>query len=343
MSIRVLGLRFEIGAGRVRVVEDAGLELVDRGKLLLRAQELVKLQPHLTVVEVAVVVEDEALDAHALAAADRRPHADIRDGVMLAAVVEIHLRGVHAVARHEHPVRKLHVDRGRAHLRAKAVAIVHRVRQGVRMAEESVGALDLAVLEQLADISGADDAAVERDGGNNVAAKAALGAVGGELFRRALAPPAKAEVVPDDERCRVHLVDKRLDERLPRHLHDRAVKVDKDHALDAEQAADELLAAVGAVDERDLRAEHERVRVHVKAHDRGDGAHFFRARDCAAHERGMADMDPVKKAQGNDTFLVFHTSRNLEKTFDRDGRAVRDLRQQEKLPRRSIDAVSPVR
>ena len=290
-----------------------------------------------------MVVEDEALDAHTLAAADRRPHADIRDGVMLAAVIEIHLRGVHTVARHEHPVRKLHVDRGRAHLRAEAVAIVHRVRQGVRMAEEGVGALDLTVFEQLADISGADDAAVERDSGDDVAAKTALGTVGGELFRRALAPPAEAEVVPHDERRRVHLVDECLDKRLPRHLHDRAVKVDKDHALDAEQAADELLAAVGAVDERDLRAEHERVRVHVKAHDRGDGAHFFRARDCAAHERGVADMDAVKKAQGYDTFLVFHTSRNLEKTFDRDGRAVRGLRQQEKLPRRSIDAVSPVR
>lgn len=119
--------------------------------------------------------------------------------------------------------------------------------------------------------------------------------------------------MPDDERCRVHLVDKRLDERLPRHLHDRAVKVDKDHALDAEQAADELLAAVGAVDERDLRAEHERVRMHVKAHDRGDGPHLPGTCDRAAHKRGMADMDPVKKAQGNDTFLVFHTSRNLKK------------------------------
>ena len=108
------------------------------------------------------------------------------------------------------------------------------------MAEEGVGALDLAVFEQLADVSGADDAAVERDGGNDVAAEPVLGAVSGELFRRALAPPAEAEIVPDDECRRVHLIDERLDERLPRHLHDRAVKVDKDHALNAEQAADKL-------------------------------------------------------------------------------------------------------
>ena len=49
------------------------------------------------------------------------------------------------------------------------------------MAEEGVGALDLAVFEQLADVSGADDAAVERDGGNDVAAEPVLGAVSGEL------------------------------------------------------------------------------------------------------------------------------------------------------------------
>lgn len=63
MSLCVLGLRFEIGAGRVRIVEDAGLERIDGVELPLRAQELIKLQPHLTVVEIAVVVEDKALDA----------------------------------------------------------------------------------------------------------------------------------------------------------------------------------------------------------------------------------------------------------------------------------------
>ena len=56
------------------------------------------------------------------------------------------------------------------------------------MAEEGVGALDLTVFEQLADIGGADDAAIERDSRNDVAAKAVLGAVGGELFRRAPSP-----------------------------------------------------------------------------------------------------------------------------------------------------------
>lgn len=108
--------------------------------------------------------------------------------------------------------------------------------------------------------------------------------------------------MPDDERRRVHLIDERLDERLPRHLHDRAVKVDKDHALNAEQAADELLAAMGAVDERDFRAAHERVRVHVKAHDRGDSAHLPGARDRAAHERGVADMNAVKKPRAMTRF-----------------------------------------
>lgn len=80
--------------------------------------------------------------------------------------------------------------------------------------------------------------------------------------------------MPDDEACRVHFIDQRLDECLPWHLHDRAVKVDEDHALDTEQALDQLLAGVRAVDERDFLAEHERVRVHVKAHHRGDGAHL---------------------------------------------------------------------
>ena len=70
--------------------------------------------------------------------------------------------------------------------------------------------------------------------------------------------------MPDDEARRVHFIDQRLDECLPRHLHDRAVKVDEDHALDTEQALDQLLAGVRAVDERDFLAEHERVRVTSK-------------------------------------------------------------------------------
>ena len=119
----------------------------------------------------------------------------------------------------------------------------------------------------------------------------------------------------NDERRRVHLIDERLNERLPRHLHDRAVKVDKDHALDAEQAADQLPSRPWALlMKRDLRAKHERVRCTSKLMTVGM-APISSARDRAAHERGVADMDAVKKAQGNDTFLVFHTSRNLEKLF----------------------------
>ena len=48
-------------------------------KLLLITQEAVKLNPRLPVIEVALKVEDEALNTDSAAVADRGAHTDIGD------------------------------------------------------------------------------------------------------------------------------------------------------------------------------------------------------------------------------------------------------------------------
>ena len=55
------------------------------------------------------------------------------------------------------------------------------------MAEESVCLFDLPVFNETADIGGADDASVQRDGRNDIAAQPMLSAVGPQFFGCSLA------------------------------------------------------------------------------------------------------------------------------------------------------------
>ena len=224
------------------------------------------------VVEVALEVEDVALDAHAVAARDGRAHSDVRDRHVLRAVIEEHLRGVDAVARDEHALGEAHIDGRSAELAAELEAVMHGVHEAVRVAEQPVGLLHVAIGDQLAYARRAHDVAVELDGVHNVAADAVFGAPARDLERLALAAVAAAEVVADHDVDGVQLVYERAHEVLPRHLHDRAVEVDENDAVNPENAADYLRAALGRVDEGHLDALDERVRVRVEGEHGGRDA-----------------------------------------------------------------------
>ena len=268
------------------------------------------------VVEVALEVEDVALDAHSVAARDGRAHSDVRDRNVLRTVIEEHLRSVDAVARDEHALGEAHVDGRGAELAAELEAVVDGVHKAVRVAEQAVCLLHVALGDALPDARRAHDVAVELDGADDVAAQAVLRAPTGNLERLALAAIAAAEVVTHYDMHRVQLVNQRAQEVLPGHLHDRAVEVDEYDAVYTVDAPDYLRASLRRSDQRYLLPKHECVRVRIEGqHSRCDPA-LFGALFRHAHQRSVAQMDAVKESQCDNSLYIGHSS-NLKKTLYR--------------------------
>lgn len=69
-------VRYEIFPRGFRVVLDLSRQLLEIVEPALRSDERIEIDARLTAIEIAAVVQQEALDAHAAAAADRRPDAD---------------------------------------------------------------------------------------------------------------------------------------------------------------------------------------------------------------------------------------------------------------------------
>ena len=128
---------------------------------MLVAYEVVELHAHGVVVEVAGKVENIALNAHAVAAGDGRANAHIRDGHVLFAVIQEHLRGVDAVAWDKHSLGEAHIYSRRTELAAELEAVMHGVHEAVRVAEQPVGLLHVAIGDQLTYARRAHDVAVE--------------------------------------------------------------------------------------------------------------------------------------------------------------------------------------
>ncbi len=186
------------------------------------------------------------------------------------------------------------------------VAGVHGVGQGVGMSQPAADFLHVPRLDQLADMGGADDLAVQHDGRDHVAAESVLRAVFPQALHRALAPVTEAEVVPDDDVADGELLHDALDELPPGDVHGVLGKMQEHDVFDAELAADQVLPANGAVDERHVLVEYQRIRVHVEAQHRGHGAECGRALLRPAKKRRVPDMHPVKKAKGDDPSDLCH-------------------------------------
>lgn len=167
----------EVFARRLRV----GMDL--RGKRLIRikfdlwSDEFEELKPRLTAIEVAGIVEKVAFDVDAVRVAHRGADADIRNGDVAAAVLKIHLRGVYAVPGHKDAVREVHIYCGRAEIRAEVVAGMDGIGESVRVAEETVRRFHITGGDKLPYISGADDAPIYAQRGDDVTAEAVFVAV----------------------------------------------------------------------------------------------------------------------------------------------------------------------
>ena len=187
--------------------------------------------------------------------------------------------------------------------------------QSVGVSQEAGRLLHIPLGNERADIGGADHAAVQFHRLDDIAADAALFTVDFELFGRALAPVAEAEIVAHHDPAQVQFLDNVVREALPGHTHGALVKVDKDHIVDPVAAADDLLPAQGAVDQGHLFAEHQRVRMNIEAQHRGHGADLGGALFGAFQQGAVADMYAVEKAQGDGPFDLCHVGFIPRKSF----------------------------
>ena len=103
------------------------------GKLMLGAQEFIKIYARLMTIEISPEIEQKALDIDIARFAHGRADADICDRHVLLPV-DIRLCSVNSVARDDDALGKAHVDSRRAHLRSEVVAAADNIGERVRMA-----------------------------------------------------------------------------------------------------------------------------------------------------------------------------------------------------------------
>lgn len=69
----------------------------------------------------------------------------------------------------------------------------------------------------------------------------------------------------------------------------------KDHVFDSIERLHQVLSLVHGVQKLRRRSEHERIRVRVEAHGRGNCAERFCPLAGFFQQRAMADVDPIEK------------------------------------------------
>ena len=185
--------------------------------------------------------------------------------------------------------------------------MAHRLGQGMGVAQEAVGPLDLPQLHQAADVGGADGDAADLHLGDDVAAKAQLRALLHQKLRGALIFMAEVVVVARHQVDGVVALHQNFrDEILPAGGPHLVVEGNHDDVPDAVEAAHQVGPVLRGIDEGAGNAGEDLLRHPVKGeHRRGDapGGGFLR---CPAEQGGVAQMDPVKEAQGNDS--LFHVT-----------------------------------
>ena len=112
----------------------------------------------------------------------------------------------------------------------------------------------------------------------------------------------------------LQILHQALQEIPPVHPHHIGTEMNEHHIVDPVATADDLLPADGAIDEGNLFAENQGVRMHVKAQHRGHDPQLCRPLLRALQQLPVPDMHAVKKAQRNDSLCIFHqveTSKKL--------------------------------
>lgn len=138
-------------------------------------------------------IQDEALDGQLVAVVDGGAGAHVGHGQVGVAVFQDDLGGIDALGGGEDVLFQLQVHRGEAQGGAQLLAVGHPVAEGVGMAQKFVGAFDLPLGDQGADIGGGDGDTVLLYAGDDVAADAQLLAGLFQQLGVALAPYSRSD------------------------------------------------------------------------------------------------------------------------------------------------------
>ena len=261
-----------------------------------------EFQGNLLAVEVAVKVQNPGLhgDAHA---ADGGAGAHIGDGG-IGLAVDGDTAGIDAEFRHHQSLFQTDVGGGDAQGPAQLLAGDHHAGDDVGMAQETLGGLHIAALDLGADIGGGNALAVHgllRDDG---AGQAPLLTEFHKSLDISLVTAAEPEVVAADE-AHSALLQKAREEFLPGHAHDLRDHGVLLHVGDAVAAQQQAPAGGGTDEGRGILGE-EGTGMTVKGNGRRLGPGRFRQRHAGPQQSLMAQMYPIKKSQGKDSFLLFH-------------------------------------
>ena len=172
------------------------------------------------------------------------------------------------------------------------------------VAQETLGGLHVAALDLGADIGGGNALAVHgllRDDG---AGQAPVLAEFQQSLNAALVFAAKTEVIAADK-AHSALLQKAREKFLPGHAHDLGDHGVLLHIGDAVAAQQQAPAGGGADEGRGILGE-EGTGMAVKGDGRRLGPGRSRQRHAGPQQSLMAQMYPVKKSQGKDSFLLFH-------------------------------------
>ena len=192
--------------------------------------------------------------------------------------------------------------------------MLHNAGDDVPVPQKAHSLFHFAIFQKCAQMGRADGHAVQLHFPNDIAAKTERAALFRESFGVSETARAEMIIVPTDQMTRVKLADKIvLHKGLPVHVHHVPVKMAKDHVFDAVERLHQMLSLVHGVQKLRRRSEHERIRVRVEAHGRGNCAERFCPLAGFFQQRAMADVDPIEKSQRDNTSFVqaFVTSKKL--------------------------------
>ena len=186
------------------------------------------------------------------------------------------------------------------------------------VAQQLGGSLQVALADQLADMGRGDRDAASDHLVHHVHPHAVEAAPAAEPGGAALASVAEGEVVAAD-----HMLGPQgpnqvvVHKGLPGHLHHGLVKMRHQDLVQAEAGLHQPLAVLDGINQRHRLVKDQGVGVGVKGQGRGPEAHGVGPLPGQSQQRGVAQMDAVKKSQGDDAVLChgLFTSKKLLMVF----------------------------
>ena len=120
-------------------------------------------------------------------------------------------------------------------------------------------------------------------------------------------PVAEAEVLAADESGGVQLPQEHIQKIRPGHGAHLFVKGKRHHTVHGKPLPQKRFPVGGGVNQRRGISQHQRIRMGGEGHHPGPAAVFRRQTAALGQQRGVSDMHPVKKTQGENCLVHWIT------------------------------------